>query len=114
LLYRWPRFSRGFLVCVQYELLAPEVFVEEIHVPDCSGCLQKEWQIIHLMILELPRGEIALNFPSLSTWVRMAPRPPGMLAIQVGASVMSAYYLSPFGKAMTGAWRAASTSSPDM
>ncbi len=95
------KFLQWFVIRVQDESFALEVLVEEVHPPYSGGSFKYEGRVVHFVILEL-LDEIAWKFPSLSTFVRMAPRPPGMSAVPIAASVISAYCQSDLGKAITG------------
>jgi hypothetical protein len=46
--------------------------------------------------------EMVWKFPSLLTWVRIVPSLTEVSAVPVATSVMSTYYQSALGKAMTG------------
>jgi hypothetical protein len=59
-----------------------------------------EWFFLWSFIC-LEANEIAWNFPSWSTCVRIAPSPPGVSAVPVAASVINAYCRSVRGKAIT-------------
>ena len=56
-----------------------------------------------LMFFQLSYSEgNGIKFPSLFTWVRMAPNQPGVSALPVAESVIRVYCQSALGKAMTG------------